>query len=358
MQNNKKIILALNYLVSKDIFGGVDKLIISLTTKLKKQGYEVDIYFPKFKNSDTYHYQRENITVNLLEGELFSESLIPELKKKKYDLLVLHFFTPYTRYLKEYKKFVRKIMTVEHMSRPLFGKTLKRKIRDKCSYYLYSKYLDKSIHCCKYLQYEDQKDYSTHSIEKSEVIYNGIDSKNTTICLSSFRKNIKIIAIGRLVKEKGFQHLIEAMNEMKDDVFEVNICGDGNYRKELEKLVDYNNITFHGFVSNIDEMIEKSDILILPSYQEAFPFVILEALSRGKIVIATNVGGVPEIIIDKENGFLINPNNTGEIIKVLNYIKKSDISYINKKALETVLENFTFKEMISKHINAIKKEVE
>lgn len=357
MQNNRKIVIALNYLVSKNIFGGVDKLIISLTTELKKQGYEVDIYFPKFKNSDIYHYQKENLVVNLLEGELFSESLLLEVKNKKYDLLVLHFFTPYTRYLKEYKKFVRKIMTVEHMSRPLLGKTLKRKIKDKCSYYLYSKYLDKSIHCCKYLQYEDQKDYSKYSIEKSEVIYNGIYSQNSTICLSSSRKNIKIIAIGRLVKEKGFQHLIKAMNKMKDDVFEVNIYGDGNYRKELEKIVDFKNITFHGFVSNIDEMIEKSDILILPSYQEAFPFVILEALSRGKIVIATNVGGIPEIIVNKENGFLITPNNTGEIIRVLNYIKKNDISQMNKKALKTVREKFTFEEMINKHINAIKKEL-
>jgi len=348
--------IALNYLVSKDIFGGVDKLIITLTKELKKEGYEVDIYFPKFKQANSYHYVKENLPVTLLDGELFSESLLFEIKKKKYDLLILHFFTPYTKYLKEYKRFVRKIMTVEHMSRPLWGKTLKRKMKDKCSYYLYSKYLDKSIHCCKYLQNEDQKDYSKNTIEKSEVIYNGIDSRNI-LSVSSSKKSIKIIAIGRLVEEKGFQHLIEAMNRMKDNTFEVNICGDGNYRKELEKIVDFKNITFHGFVSNIDEMINKSDILILPSYQEAFPFVILEAMSRGKIVIATNVGGIPEIIIDKRNGFLIKANNTDDIIKILNYIKKNDVSVINKKALETVYEKFSFTKMINKHKKAIKEEI-
>lgn len=359
---SKKIAFALNYFVSEKVFGGVDKLIIALSIELSKRGYRVDIYFPKKLNASIFHYAKAGVKATLLEGDLFSESLLSILRKNHYDLLVTHFFTAYSKYLKSYKLYVSHIISVEHMSRPIEGKTLKRKIKDQVAYRLYSRYLDRTIHCCNYLREQDSRDYSPGVLKKSITIYNGVDcDHNLSFEESQGNKengSLKVVCIGRLVYEKGFQHAIEAIRLLNSLDVTLDIYGDGPYRANLEKIAENNSkIRFHGFVSNITEVLPEADVLLLPSYQEAFPFVVLEAFSVGKIVIASNVGGIPEMIKDGRNGYMVKPKDSESIAAILEelYLKTKNVTFIQEQAYLTVKNKFSFTKMLDSHIEIIEE---
>jgi glycosyltransferase involved in cell wall biosynthesis len=133
------------------------------------------------------------------------------------------------------------------------------------------------------------------------------------------RTPLRLVFVGRLAEFKGVTYLIDAMRILRDrDVdFELQIYGDGLLRNSLEKqsytlgLADC--VNFNGFVPHSDLAIKlaESDILLGPSIttsvgeMEGFGLVFLEALAAGLIVIASNNGGIPDIIRDRATGILV-----------------------------------------------------
>lgn len=99
-------------------------------------------------------------------------------------------------------------------------------------------------------------------------------------------------------------------------------------------------MNFCGKKNNVYEYLVKSDIFIYPSiWEEAFGISIIEAMGLGIPVIATKKGGIPEIIVNNENGFLVESNNEEELAntieKVISYIKNNDIDKLEKNAIDT-----------------------
>lgn len=119
--------------------------------------------------------------------------------------------------------------------------------------------------------------------------------------------------VGRLSDEKGLQYLIEAgiILKQKNEVFRILIIGDGPKRKELENLARgkglEKEIMFIGFQNDVEKWLPVLDIFVLSSLTEGTPMALLEAMAAGIPVIATSVGGVPKVIEDGCNGFLIGP---------------------------------------------------
>lgn len=136
------------------------------------------------------------------------------------------------------------------------------------------------------------------------------------------KNNYNLLFVGRLEKIKGVEFLILAMAEIIK-VFpqtKLTIIGDGSNKKDLcnltKKMHLEKHIQFIGWVENndLDIYYEKASIVVVPSTSaEAFGLVILEAMSAGRPVIGTNLGGIPEIIDDGVNGHLIEPNNPEQI---------------------------------------------
>ncbi|MHC4570459.1 MAG: glycosyltransferase family 4 protein [Planctomycetota bacterium] len=127
----------------------------------------------------------------------------------------------------------------------------------------------------------------------------------------------KLIAtVARLSREKGHKFLLQAAQEVVREVPNVKflIVGEGPIREELEnycaELGISEHIIFTGFCPNVVEILHSIDIMVLPSLTESFPHVILEAMSVGKPVIATDVGGVSEMIRHGETGLLIKPSDS------------------------------------------------
>jgi len=145
--------------------------------------------------------------------------------------------------------------------------------------------------------------------------------------------------VGRLSEEKGAKYLIEAGSEMKsrDMRFKIIIIGDGPEREHLFNMVEERrlgkNVLFTGFQENSEEWFPAFDVFVLPSLTEGTPMALLEAMSMGIPVIASDVGGVPDVIEDGVNGFLVKPKN------VFMLASRIDIATRNKSLREAVIRN-------------------
>lgn len=166
------------------------------------------------------------------------------------------------------------------------------------------------------------------------VVPNGISPEKFNIKSGEKKKgNSKtIIFVGRLHPVKGVSYLIEAMaivhREMTDA--KLILVGDGVERSKLEELaekLDLNScIQFMGQVQQerIPMIMQQADLFALPSLSEGFPVVILEAMATGLPIVATNVGGIPDILEEGVNGYLVNSKSPGEIADRILMLLRND----------------------------------
>ena len=159
------------------------------------------------------------------------------------------------------------------------------------------------------------------------------------------KEKIVIGSCGRLTEQKGYEYLIKAAEKIDMPDLEFWIAGDGEMKETLEKQVQdfegQDRIKFLGFRKDVNEIMNKMDIFILPSLWEPFGIVIIEAMSLGKTVIATNVGGIPEVLGDC--GILINPANSEEIVDAVKLlVGNAELrNSLGQKAEERFYKNFT-----------------
>jgi glycosyltransferase involved in cell wall biosynthesis len=130
-----------------------------------------------------------------------------------------------------------------------------------------------------------------------------------------------ILYVGRLEPVKGVRYLIRAMKQVHDTIpyARLIIIGEGTERAMLEALstrlgirefVQFGGEVPHGKVLSF---MQQADVFVLPSLSEGFPMVIVEALSCGLPVVASRVGGVPEIITNETNGYLVEAKDEGAL---------------------------------------------
>lgn len=157
----------------------------------------------------------------------------------------------------------------------------------------------------------------------------------------------KILFLGRMHPVKELEILIEAFkkSDLKGYELEIVSSKEGSYYKELNKLKQ-DNIIFTEPIDNLKQKIEKIDsaeIFVLPSRKESLPFGIIEAMSRGKIIIATKTEGGKELIDNDKNGFLFDIGDSIQLQSILNKIKKMSEKEKNKIRDEATKTSKQFK---------------
>lgn len=143
----------------------------------------------------------------------------------------------------------------------------------------------------------------------------------------------RLLYVGRLSREKGVAYLLEAVALLRRGgvVAALAVCGDGSERGALERLAQEKGlegcVKFHGFVPwgrQLEETYDASDVFVLPSLSEGVPKVLLEAMSRGVPIVATEVGGVGDILRNLENGILVAPGAAGPIAEAVRRLEHDD----------------------------------
>ncbi len=188
--------------------------------------------------------------------------------------------------------------------------------------------------------------------DKSKIIYNGIKSalKPEFVKRPSSKNEFSILYIGWLENNKGILDLIEAIQYLEDfhtGIFTINILGKGTHEGKIKAIIQkYPDLKIHyqGWQSGNDKtwFFQNSHCLVIPSYYEGFPNVILEAMNSYLPVIATNTTSIPEILDNGNCGLLYNAGNREELIKCILQVKNfpKEAESRARKAKERVKNKF------------------
>ncbi len=184
------------------------------------------------------------------------------------------------------------------------------------------------------------------------VIYNGIPtgrfvSKNGWNGPKK-EKEVTLLHVGRFAPPKNHLLLIEVFAQALKDYPKMRLwlVGDGPLRPEVERVVEKKGLSdkvfFLGIRDDVPKLLAESDVFILPSDWEGVPLTVLEAMAAGKPVIATAVGGVPELVENGVTGILVPPHNSKALAQgILRLAKDPDLRQrMGKAAQERALERF------------------
>lgn len=165
-------------------------------------------------------------------------------------------------------------------------------------------------------------------------------------------EDLNVTFIGRIIYEKGIQTIINAskkIHKLRDDIHfnligPIDIQNPSSINKEQVKSWEEKGlITWHGKVENIKDYYINSRIIILPSLREGLPKVLLEAGCLSRVVIATDVPGCRDVVIDNETGFLIKCNDASDLAaKILKIIDdKSLLKSMGVKSRKHIMNTFS-----------------
>ena len=346
--------------------GGVQKRMVSLLPKLNKERYRIVVC--SFKSGELQRcMEQSGIPVRIVPRRFkFDPICIYRLrsimKKEKIDIVHTHCHKPNTT-----GRFAAKLAGA-----PIIIANEHNVDSWKSSWQLI---LDRWLAVCSdkiIAVSEAVKNFYIESAnipdDKFEIIYNGVD-------LDFWQKNIpsqKIIAekrtklgllqddkvvavIGRLHPQKGHEYLLRAAKKIIPGMRNLKflIVGDGPMKESLESLLERldikENVVFTGKRNDIKDMLYISDFSVVSSIREGFSNVVLESMACGKPVVATDVGGNKEIIIDGENGFIVPSRDEDALAdRILALADNEELTMrIGLSAKETV-KNFSLSRMAYK----------
>lgn len=162
---------------------------------------------------------------------------------------------------------------------------------------------------------------------------------------------VDIVFLGRLEPVKGVGNIIQALPNIIDQYpnLQMKFIGTGGQRAELETFVEEHNIsdhvTFTGWIDReeVPDHLNNAQILLMPSVSEGVPKTILEAMSCGTIPIATPVGGIPDIVEDGKNGFLLKNTNPETIERTISSVlNRDDLDVISANAHHYIRNNYSY----------------
>ncbi len=197
--------------------------------------------------------------------------------------------------------------------------------------------------------------------KKLVTIYNGVHCRKeeeiSTKVFNSNRGTIRIITIASLVENKGHKYLLDALSKivLHHSVIELSVVGDGPLKARLmdyaKSLGVYDHTKFSGLMDDVRTILKDSDILVLPSVErEGLSIALIEAMCQGKPVIGTNIGGIPEVIEDGVNGYLVPPRDSNALAEKLEILikDKQERERMGVEGRKKFQERFDARIMISK----------
>ncbi|KHA59181.1 glycoside hydrolase [Vibrio variabilis] len=186
---------------------------------------------------------------------------------------------------------------------------------------------------------------------KVKVVHCGIEKGFHQVPLSELPDAPQLVCVGRLCEQKGQLLLLEACKKLKkDDIeFHLVLAGDGELRQDIEEFIHHHNlsknITITGWIGSneVRELILSSRGLVLPSFAEGLPVVIMEAMSLRRPVLTTYIAGIPELVQKDVNGWIFPSGDVNEI-----YLAMKEALSINKVRFEK-LSNNAYERVTQRH---------
>jgi glycosyltransferase involved in cell wall biosynthesis len=185
--------------------------------------------------------------------------------------------------------------------------------------------------------------------KKIDVIYNVLDHEKFKVTMGN-----GVLYLGEYTKAKGAHIAFEALN---GENVNADFYGEGNLKEYLSKNAK-KNLKIHDRADyrDVPKIIGEHEIIIFPSLVgEAFGRAALEAAICGKIVIASRIGGITDIIEDKITGFLVEPGNAAQIRNLVHKINKKQVTLNTEKSRKILMDRFSNEKSVSKVVEIYKR---
>ena len=376
---NKKLL----FVITQGVVGGAQKNVFDLASSFK-DSYEVLVAIGGEVNSDlankledqkikTHHLKFLGRDINILDDFLAFFEILKLYKKEKPDIIHLH--SSKIGLFGAIAGFVYKLGT-KHKPKIIFtahGWIFKEDMSNKKRFvaiflaWLAAKFQNKII-CVSEDDFNKAIKHRIAPTRKLFVIHNAINKENFLGRVLAREEIDKMIGrelsdddfvitnLGRLYTNKGLNYLIDAVKDLEKKLqdFKLVIFGDGPEKASLKSQITNHKLQDRIFLvgdkSNVSQYLKAFDAMVLSSVKEGFPYALLEAGMAGVPVVATNVGGIGEIIRDSETGILIESKDikalTEAILKINN--DKEFSEKISNNLNKTIFRDFSFENLIEK----------
>jgi len=357
------IIKVLHIVLSMET-GGLENGIVNLINNSDQDKFIVDVLCLREKGKLANRIENTNSQV-IFDGN-HNPSLLTAIKKimvacnsGDYDIVHTHGFTTMlSTYIASF--FVNRPIIINGEHGTLYYSSFKKRILQKWLF----RAMDINLTVSSELKTKILHEFRL-SFDNFKPIINGVDSttfnpkNNSTVRhdLNIPDQDIVIGSVGRLVNVKNYPSLIKAFHHVLENNKNTHLvlAGDGPERKILEKLVtalDINkNVHFLGNRNDIPSVMNCMDLFVLPSFSEGLSNTLLEAMSSGVPVIASDVGGNSEIIKTNISGFLYPSNDVNALSETLLSLCNSpiEIKRISASARKHIVNNFTLQSMVENY---------
>jgi glycosyltransferase involved in cell wall biosynthesis len=342
------MVMKILYIITKSNWGGAQRHVFDLSTAMKADGHEVWVALggegllkKKLEEAGIYTFSIATLGRDIAIGKdagSFKE-IYNVIKNKRPDVVHLHspkaagLGSLASRLLR-----VKKIITTVHgwsfnESRPFY---------EKLSIMFFSWLTMIFSHTTILVSEKDHKQALYFPLVKNKltliqlgikpVTFISVDGAKQAIAkligmdLVDFYKKNVIGTIAELHPNKGLTYLVEAMKIVTDgqpNTVSV-IISDGQEKAKLDAMIKENKLEdkvfLAGYLENASEYLKAFNVFVLPSIKEGLPYAILEAGSASLAVVATTVGGIPEIVEDMKSGILIQPRNSRELAHAISFM--------------------------------------
>ena len=369
------------HIISRMVTGGAEENILFTIQGLDKDRYDIDLIIGEECNKDIFNIGGKSgfniIQINGLKGKLnfFCDpiiliKLIILLKRNRYD--IVHTHTTKTGILGRLAAWIVGVPIIICGLHGTAIQTFSSKILNWALMFfekLTGRFTDIYISVSEILS-KNYKEKGIGTKTKYYTIYSGMNLDN----FFNVRENIKqeeiikeleiasdnfiIGTIGRLEVAKGHKYLFEALKKVTEQRKECHlkllVIGEGEEKENLIKYVKKlgleDKVIFTGYRKDIEELMAIMDILVLSSLREGLPRVLVQAAAVGVPSVAFNVDGVPEIIKDGYNGFLVNPKDVNQLAdKIIKYIDNRELIELHgKNGRNFVNGKWSIEDMVNK----------
>lgn len=224
--------------------------------------------------------------------------------------------------------FNKKIKIIMHIHFADYDKIMpSKKFLEKLLLKIFIKSIDEFV----FLSKKTRNEFINHGISecKTSVLYNfhnyciSKDRINAKILEYDSKDYLELLFMGSIDKRKGIVDLLEVLNKisMPYKLHLCGICNDASTKPLFDRKIKNfgDNIIIHGYVEETEKLdvLYKSDVMILPTYGEGFPVVLVEGMAFGCAIATTPVGAIPEFVRPEFNGYIFEPGNITQIVSVL-----------------------------------------
>ncbi len=324
------------------LYGGAEKHMLLLAKSLNRKNFNPIIVCRKSKNLEKWCKELAKNKIETIITDTPNKNspsnltqLNKIIKKHKPEIIHAHIWNPVACKYAFAAAWLNNIplVTTEHDPFPLTGhkKIYKKLTLGQCKRIITVSLANQTLF----------NDLYPASANKTITIHNGIEKASTELS-EQHKHHLKkddfhagqetkiVFSAGALHPRKGYKYLINAFKKVVNKVDNVKlvIAGSGPERNKLEKLIKNlrleKKVILLGQRDDIEKLMLASNIFVLPSLKEAFGIVVLEAMQNGLPIIASNVGGIPEIISSEKLGLLVKPGQKDSLSKALIKLLKDE----------------------------------